>query len=169
MKDVGFAQQTRWSYHNHLSFSKCVYNCKPNISTAMTTGVGRARCDAHNFVKNPKPRKPIIQKRSILALFRLPYIGQYVRFSAMELKWSFLRGPAHKIEKRPFFVKKTKSGGAAERVWSCDLLCNHHLFPHSCVRSPASFEAQSVIFRCTESLLAKNKLNRFFFARKRSK
>ena len=58
--------------------------------------------------KSPKPQKPIIQKRSILALFRLPYIGQYVRFSAMELKWSFLRGPAHKIEKRPFFAKKRK-------------------------------------------------------------
>ena len=56
--------------------------------------------------KSQKPQKPIIQKRSILALFRLPYIGQYVRFSAMELKWSFLRGPAHKIEKRPFFAKK---------------------------------------------------------------
>ena len=66
--------------------------------------------------KSRKPQKPIIQKRSILALFRLPYIGQYVPVSAMELKWSFLRGPAHKIEKRPFFVKKTKSGGAAERV-----------------------------------------------------
>jgi hypothetical protein len=26
----------------------------------------------------------------------------------MELKWSFLRGPAHKIEKRPFFAKKRK-------------------------------------------------------------
>ena len=58
--------------------------------------------------KTRKPQKPIIQKRSILALFRLPYIGQYVRFSAMELKWSFLRGPAHKIEKRPFFAKKRK-------------------------------------------------------------
>ena len=56
--------------------------------------------------KSPKPQKSIIQKRSILTLFRLPYIGQYVRFSAMELKWSFLRGPAHKIEKRPFFAKK---------------------------------------------------------------
>ena len=95
--------------------------------------------------KTRKPQKPIIQKRSILALFDPPFIGQYVPVSAMELKSSFLRGPAHKIEKRPFFAKKTKSGGAAERVWSCDLLCNHHLFPHSCVRSPASFGAQSVI------------------------
>ena len=58
--------------------------------------------------KTPKTQNPIFQKRSILALFRLPYIGQYVRFSAMELKWSFLRGPAHKIEKRPFFAKKRK-------------------------------------------------------------
>ena len=56
--------------------------------------------------KTRKPQKPIIQKRSILTLFRLPYIGQYVPFSAMELKSSFLRGPAHKIEKTPFFAKK---------------------------------------------------------------
>ena len=56
--------------------------------------------------KSPKPQKPIIQKTSILALFDPPYLGQYVPVSAMELKWSFLRGPAHKIEKRPFFAKK---------------------------------------------------------------
>ena len=56
--------------------------------------------------KSQKPQKPIIQKTSILALFDPPYIGQYVPVSAMELKWSFLRGPAHKIEKRPFFAKK---------------------------------------------------------------
>ena len=63
------------------------------------------RC-SHFSSKTPKTQNPIIQKRSILALFRLPYIGQYVPFSAMELKSSFLRGPAHKIEKRPFFAKK---------------------------------------------------------------
>ena len=56
--------------------------------------------------KSQKPQKPIIQKTSILALFDPPYIGQYVPVSAMELKWSFLRGPAHKIEKKPFFAKK---------------------------------------------------------------
>ena len=56
--------------------------------------------------KTRKPQKSIIQKRPILALFDPPYIGQYVPVSAMELKWSFLRGPAHKIEKRPFFAKK---------------------------------------------------------------
>ena len=56
--------------------------------------------------KSQKPQKSIIQKRPILALFDPPYIGQYVPVSAMELKWSFLRGPAHKIEKRPFFAKK---------------------------------------------------------------
>ena len=60
------------------------------------------------FQKPQKVRKPIIQKRSILALFAPPYIGQYVPVSAMELKWSFLRGPAHKIEKKPFFAKKRK-------------------------------------------------------------
>ena len=58
--------------------------------------------------KSQKPQKPIIQKTSILALFDPPYIGQYVPVSAMELKWSFLRGPAHKIEKRPFFAKKNE-------------------------------------------------------------
>ena len=60
----------------------------------------------HRPQKTRKPQKPIIQKTSILALFDPPYIGQYVPVSAMELKWSFLRGPAHKIEKRPFFAKK---------------------------------------------------------------
>ena len=58
--------------------------------------------------KVQKPQKPIIQKRSTLALFDPPYIGQYVPVSAMELKSSFLRGPAHKIEKRPFFAKKSE-------------------------------------------------------------
>ena len=44
----------------------------PNISTAMTTGVGRARCDAHNFVENPKSPKPDHPKKVDFGPFSTP-------------------------------------------------------------------------------------------------
>ena len=72
----------------------------------MTDNESKKLTKFHRPQKTRKPQKSIIQKRPILALFDPPYIGQYAPVSAMELKWSFLRGPAHKIEKRPFFAKK---------------------------------------------------------------
>ena len=109
----------------------------------MTTGVGRARCDAHNFVENPKSPKPDHPKKVDFDPFSTSLYRPIRTLFRDGAKMVIFEGSRPQNRKKALFCKKTWSGGAAERVWSCDLLCNNHLFPHSCVRSPASFEAQS--------------------------
>ena len=95
--------------------------------------------------KNPKTPKTDHPKKVDFGPFR-PSLYRPIRTGFRDgAKMVIFEGSRPQNRKKALFCKKTWSGGESERVWRFDLLRNNHLFPHSCVRSPASFEAQSVI------------------------
>ena len=107
MKDVGFAQQINNVVHfTQLEYIN-YYVVRPLISTAMTTGVGRARCDAHNFVENPKSPKPDHPKKVDFGPFSTPLYRPIRTLFRDGAKIVIFEGSRPQNRKNDLFCKKT--------------------------------------------------------------
>ena len=83
------------------------YVSNPLISTAMTTGVGRARCDAHNFRRKPENPKTDHPKKVDFGPFSTPLYRPIRTVFRDGAKMVIFEGSRPQNRKKAFFCKKT--------------------------------------------------------------